>query len=189
MDRLVSDVVRSPDVLLGLPSWRLHPDLLVLGTGKTEPIKQQGLLIGEGVLLTFAIQRMSDTNGSLFWSLPLFYLRYCGDPVLIKGYIGPSCSRISSSAFTVAQLSITEPTKNDFPTHFVVSMHSANLSTWPTRRIPRARLAIRYEVQRFAGRRSPGVRVSNEKSARELSLPPSLGSSLRPPSTSAGRAI
>lgn len=87
--------VQSPAVLLGLSCWHIYPDLLVLGAGKIEPTKQQDPLVPNGGLLTIGMQLEGGTDESIFWSLPLSFLRWYGDPVVAQGYIGPGHSRIS----------------------------------------------------------------------------------------------
>ncbi|KAF7513321.1 hypothetical protein GJ744_009742 [Endocarpon pusillum] len=98
MEKLIGGTaqrVQSPAVLLGLSCWHIYPDLLVLGTGKIEPTKQQDPLVSDGGLLTIGMQLEGGTDESIFWSLPLSFLRRYGDPVVAQGYIGPGHSRIS----------------------------------------------------------------------------------------------
>lgn len=98
MERLIQGVaqrVQSPAVLLGLSCWHIYPDILVLGTSKIEPIKQNDPLVADGGLLTIGMQLESETDESIFWSLPLSFLRWYGDPVVTRGSIGPAHARIS----------------------------------------------------------------------------------------------
>ncbi|PGH07739.1 hypothetical protein AJ80_07944 [Polytolypa hystricis UAMH7299] len=98
MERLIEGTaqrVQTPAVLLGLSSWHIYPDLLVLGNVNIEPIKQLDPLVSNGGLLTIGMQLESGSDESIFWSLPLSFLRWYGDPVVTTGYIGPGHSRIS----------------------------------------------------------------------------------------------
>jgi hypothetical protein len=58
MDNLVTGTaqrIQNGAVLLGLASWHLYPDLLVLGTGKTDILRQHDSLIKNGGLLTIGL--------------------------------------------------------------------------------------------------------------------------------------
>ncbi|KAL4993538.1 hypothetical protein BDV10DRAFT_199511 [Aspergillus recurvatus] len=72
-------------VLLGLTSWHLYPDLVLLGP-KTLDHPQEDPLIAQGGIATLSIAYQEDPHGSqdgVYWSLPLSCLRYYG-PVQCK---------------------------------------------------------------------------------------------------------
>jgi hypothetical protein len=89
--------VQNPAVLLGLYCWHIYPDILVLGQGKSEPLKQKDALVECGGLLTVGMQLNADSEHSIFWSLPLSFLRWYGDSVVARGCIGPDSSRVTAN--------------------------------------------------------------------------------------------
>ncbi|OJJ96449.1 hypothetical protein ASPACDRAFT_54370 [Aspergillus aculeatus ATCC 16872] len=65
-------------ILLGLTSWHLYPDLVVLGS-TTKEIRQKDLLVKEGGIVTISIASQLDQHADgVYWSLPLASLRYHG---------------------------------------------------------------------------------------------------------------
>ncbi|KAL4901066.1 hypothetical protein BDW74DRAFT_187916 [Aspergillus multicolor] len=67
-------------VLLGLTSWHLYPDLVLLGP-KTIERQQTDPLVAEGGIATLSIAYQEDPHGNqdgVYWSLPLSSLRYYG---------------------------------------------------------------------------------------------------------------
>ncbi|KAL2819042.1 hypothetical protein BDW59DRAFT_181736 [Aspergillus cavernicola] len=67
-------------VLLGLTSWQLYPDLVLLGP-KTQEIFQKDSLISPSGIATLSISYQEDPHGNqdgVYWSLPLASLRYYG---------------------------------------------------------------------------------------------------------------
>ncbi|KAL4738213.1 hypothetical protein BDV11DRAFT_216106 [Aspergillus similis] len=65
-------------VLLGLTSWHLYPDLVLLGP-KTLDRPQEDPLIAQGGIATLSIAYHEDPHGKqdgVYWSLPLSCLRY-----------------------------------------------------------------------------------------------------------------
>jgi hypothetical protein len=100
IEKLVSGMsqsIQNGAPLLGLSSWHLYPDMLVLG-GQTKEIKQHDRLIPAGTLVTVGLQDQKSGNSGVFWSLPLAHLRFYGDPVLVTG------STNIESGLTVDQL-------------------------------------------------------------------------------------
>jgi len=68
--------------LLGIASWHLYPDLLVLGESMT-PVRFKDELISPMGQLTVGLESIDPgRHGGIFWSLPLSHLRFYGDPVL-----------------------------------------------------------------------------------------------------------
>lgn len=83
MEKLLLGVplqVHSGDILLGLVSWHLYPDMEYLSTRRQTIGQKDPLLEGRG-LLTVGLEpspRINEDNRSLYWSLPLSHLRYYG---------------------------------------------------------------------------------------------------------------
>ncbi|KAI0017045.1 hypothetical protein F4780DRAFT_627483 [Xylariomycetidae sp. FL0641] len=70
-------VVRG-DILLGLLSWHLYPDMKYLSSQVQEIKQHDPLLEGRGIL-TVGLEpspRIAQDRGSVYWSLPLSHLRY-----------------------------------------------------------------------------------------------------------------
>ncbi|RLL97341.1 hypothetical protein CFD26_106249 [Aspergillus turcosus] len=88
-------------VLLGLTSWHIYPDLVVLGS-VTREIRQKDPLVQDGGIVTISIASRSDSDQSnsangVYWSLPLASLRYYGT-------VQRERSTMHDSRLTVAQL-------------------------------------------------------------------------------------
>ncbi|KAJ5374379.1 hypothetical protein N7517_006385 [Penicillium concentricum] len=84
-------------ILLGLVSWHIYPDLVVLGP-KTQEIRQKDILVKESGIVTISItpQARPRTDG-VYWSLPLASLRY-------YGVVHRERSTMRDSRISVAQL-------------------------------------------------------------------------------------
>ncbi|KAJ5170054.1 uncharacterized protein N7500_002837 [Penicillium coprophilum] len=84
-------------ILLGLVSWHIYPDLVVLGPS-TQEIKQKDILVKESGIVTISItpQARPRTDG-VYWSLPLASLRYYGT-------VHRERSTMCDSRISVAQL-------------------------------------------------------------------------------------
>ncbi|KAJ5547777.1 hypothetical protein N7513_005011 [Penicillium frequentans] len=64
-------------ILLGLISWHIFPDLVVLGSS-TKEIHQQDPLVKAGGIVTISISTQINRGDGVYWSLPLASLRYYG---------------------------------------------------------------------------------------------------------------
>jgi hypothetical protein len=85
MERLISGLpqrVGKGASLIGIASWHLYPDLLVLGESMTT-VRFNDELVSDLGQLTIGLEN-KDQRGSdgVFWSLPLSHLRFYGDPVV-----------------------------------------------------------------------------------------------------------
>ncbi|KAN0103161.1 hypothetical protein V8E51_011474 [Hyaloscypha variabilis] len=101
MENLVKGVpqqVQDGAALLGMSSWHLYPDMVVLG-GVTAEIKQQDSLFTSSAILTLGLQFADQSRHGVSWSLPLAHLRYYGHPVQASCSVGPANSRISMDQF------------------------------------------------------------------------------------------
>ncbi|RSL60405.1 hypothetical protein CEP53_005432 [Fusarium sp. AF-6] len=101
MDSLIQGIpqrVRNGAVLLAITSWHLYPDLCILSRGPDVIHQRDPLVLGSGIL-TVDVERSSETTGSVVWSLPLAYLRYYGEPVLVHRTLSVNNTRISMDQF------------------------------------------------------------------------------------------
>jgi hypothetical protein len=82
-------------VLLGLASWHLYPDLLVLGeTATTVDFKDS--VIANCAQLTIGLYNTNDDKDEgVYWSLSLSHLRFYGDPVKVTSSTTRDASRLS----------------------------------------------------------------------------------------------
>lgn len=108
MDSLVRGVpqkVRNGAVLLAMNSWHLYPDLCVLSRGPDVLFQHDDLIVDSGIL-SIDLEPAIDTSESrsVSWSLPLSYIRYYGDPVVIKSQISVDSSRITMEQFSYVLL-------------------------------------------------------------------------------------
>ncbi|KAK3346926.1 hypothetical protein B0T25DRAFT_460056 [Lasiosphaeria hispida] len=72
--------------LIGIASWHLYPDLLVLGETMT-PVRFKDELISDMGQLTVGLENTDPRHrDGVFWSLPLSQLRFYGDPVLTTAH-------------------------------------------------------------------------------------------------------
>jgi hypothetical protein len=68
--------------LVGIASWHLYPDLLVLGESIT-PVRFKDDLVSDMGQLTVGLENTDPRYcDGIFWSLPLSHLRFYGDPVV-----------------------------------------------------------------------------------------------------------
>jgi hypothetical protein len=101
MDCLVRGIpqqVQDAAALLGMSSWHLYPDLVILGTVTAE-VKQGDQLFLPTALLTLGLQFAGKSHQSVSWSLPLAHMRYYGHPVWSQRALGQENSRISMDEF------------------------------------------------------------------------------------------
>ncbi|KAL6363056.1 hypothetical protein LRP88_02457 [Fusarium phalaenopsidis] len=101
MDSLIQGIpqkVRNGAVLLAINSWHLYPDLCILSRGPDVIRQNDPLILGSGIL-TVDVERSSETAGSVVWSLPLAYLRYYGEPVLVNRTLSVDSARLSMDQF------------------------------------------------------------------------------------------
>ena len=85
--------VQEGEVLLGLSSWHLYPDMYALGS-ETTLVPQNDPLVGNGGIVTIGLQNVDpDRDDGIYWSLPMAHLRYYGDPVMRTASAGDQSSR------------------------------------------------------------------------------------------------
>jgi hypothetical protein len=94
----VPQVAQDGASLLGLSSWHLYPDMLVLSAtgGMAKEVQQQDSFVKKGGILTLGLESISPSlKGGVFWSLPLAHLRYYGEPVVSLRSTSADGSQIS----------------------------------------------------------------------------------------------
>ncbi|KAI0444481.1 hypothetical protein F4803DRAFT_572970 [Xylaria telfairii] len=81
--------------LMGVASWHLYPDLLILGeTISTVSFKDK--LVPDTAKLTVGLENANpERRDGIFWSLPLSHLRFYGDPVLANSHTIRDASRLN----------------------------------------------------------------------------------------------
>ncbi|KAF2796258.1 hypothetical protein K505DRAFT_406457 [Melanomma pulvis-pyrius CBS 109.77] len=97
VDKLVAgepQSIQDGAVILGLKSWHLFPDVFALSAGQ-DKIKLHDPLLPQSAVITLGVSSCSpDSEGSVFWSLPLSYVKYYGNPVPSLANIGESTTRL-----------------------------------------------------------------------------------------------
>ncbi|KAL3418007.1 hypothetical protein PVAG01_11017 [Phlyctema vagabunda] len=91
--------IQDGAVLLGLASWHLYPDMYVLKASHPEVLLKDPLVSPNGIVTLGISSRSPDSEDGVYWSLPLAYLRYYGDPVSATSTIGESTTRLNLSDF------------------------------------------------------------------------------------------
>jgi hypothetical protein len=101
VDKLVSGKPQSVQTgapLLGLAAWHLYPNMIVYGQGRNATpteVCQNDPHIHRGGVLTLGIQDHRRVGDGIYWSLPLAYLRYYGQPVPSEARLSSRTSRAS----------------------------------------------------------------------------------------------
>ncbi|KAL5313167.1 hypothetical protein ACEPPN_018900 [Leptodophora sp. 'Broadleaf-Isolate-01'] len=93
--------VQDGAILLGLISWHIYPDLLVLGKDPVEVQQNDDLVPKQGILTVGLSGRegVDRSNDGVFWSLPLAHLQFYGDPIETLRSVGTDAARISFDDF------------------------------------------------------------------------------------------
>jgi len=94
-----SQRISKGSVLLGLASWHIYPDLLVLSE-KNPTIEFDDPVTKEAGRFTIAIQD-PDTfkDEGVYWSLSLSHLKFYGDPVRVTSFTAQDGSRLNIDEF------------------------------------------------------------------------------------------
>jgi hypothetical protein len=91
--------IQDGAVILGLKSWHLFPDIFALSAGQNK-IQLRDPLLPQSAIITLGVSSCSpDSEGSVFWSLPLSYVRYYGDPVPSLANVVESTTRLLLQEF------------------------------------------------------------------------------------------
>lgn len=98
LDNLVAGIphnIQDPEAFLGLSSWHLYPDIVVVG-GDMQHVIQYDDLVAHGGIITLGLHSSTaEGRNGITWSLPLSHLRYYGKPVNSCRTLSPSEARIS----------------------------------------------------------------------------------------------
>lgn len=94
----VPQSINDGSSILALTSWHLFPDMFVIGAGQNL-VSQHDSLFPKGTVVTLGqSSRPPDASSEgVFWSLPLAYLKYYGDPLVRTRSLGESTSRLTFS--------------------------------------------------------------------------------------------
>lgn len=96
--------IQDGAVLLGLSAWHIYPDITISGEGN-QHVKQSDPLVQPGGIITIGLENKSeDTDQGIYWSLPLAYVRYYGDPVVETCRTGVGQSRVEIDDFLLVVL-------------------------------------------------------------------------------------
>ncbi|KAI0547279.1 hypothetical protein F4679DRAFT_370488 [Xylaria curta] len=96
--RGVPQSVENGSILLGLSSWHIYPDMVVLQSSTT-PVRQADPLVNDAGILTIGLNTKQPSKTGVSWSLPLGQLRYYGGAVVSEKSLVTQGNRI-----TVTQL-------------------------------------------------------------------------------------
>lgn len=93
--------INDGDIMLGLLSWHLYPDMTVLGVGtRTYHVPQKDGLIAPGGMITVGMgSREGCPDETIYWSLPLAHMRFYGNPVNSERRHGMKESQVSYADF------------------------------------------------------------------------------------------
>ncbi len=91
--------MQSGEMLLGLSSWHIYPDFLVVEASTTY-VKQDDPLVHDGGVLTLGLEISQSTcEPGVHWSLPLAHFQYYGEPVRASRSIAMDGSRLTIDEF------------------------------------------------------------------------------------------
>ncbi|KAI0434647.1 hypothetical protein F5Y09DRAFT_355554 [Xylaria sp. FL1042] len=95
LNNLIQGVPQSVEygsILLGISSWHIYPDMVVL-ENSPKPISQADPLVKDAGILTVGLNTQRPSENGISWSLPLGHLRYYGAVVKfivdLWKFIGP----------------------------------------------------------------------------------------------------
>ena len=86
--------IRTGSPVLGLLSWHVYPDMLVLGE-VTKNIQFHDPLVPSGGLVTLGLYGRESLDSGVYWSLPLSHLKYYGHPIKSTGNVNSQTSRVT----------------------------------------------------------------------------------------------
>jgi hypothetical protein len=95
--------IKDGAVLLGLSSWHIYPDLVVLGDHVTS-VEFKDSLVATGGVLTIGLHRSATEDQGISWSLSLAHLRFYGEPVTSSRSSSNDTSRVTFDELGVAVL-------------------------------------------------------------------------------------
>lgn len=144
MENLMSGMpqaITSGNALLGLISWHLYPDLLVIGKDPAN-VKFYDALVSPGGMLTLGLAHAGSRG--VRWSLSLKHLQHYGHPVKRVASLDQEFSKITFAQFSQAvfgclvgtRKSIVHPNEIDAAAHFFISFQAACERTYRETNLP-----------------------------------------------------
>ncbi|KAF2247597.1 hypothetical protein BU26DRAFT_400991, partial [Trematosphaeria pertusa] len=94
-----SESISKGSILLGLASWHLYPNLLVLGEKITTIDFNDPAVEGSGQLTIGLRNPDPDKDEGVYWSLSLAHLKFYGEPVKVTSFTTRDASRLSIGEF------------------------------------------------------------------------------------------
>ncbi|KAK4442838.1 hypothetical protein QBC34DRAFT_223278 [Podospora aff. communis PSN243] len=110
MESLISgtpQAVEDGAAILGLSSWHIYPNMVVVGPRRSKDLAMNDDLVGPGGTLTVGIQSHPATAGQnrgIYWSLSLAHLRFYGQPVLQTRELSSHSCRVTFNQLSIAAL-------------------------------------------------------------------------------------
>ncbi|KAI4157315.1 MAG: hypothetical protein LQ342_008385 [Letrouitia transgressa] len=95
--------IQDGGVLLALSSWHIYPDLFVFGEASRE-IAQNDSLVSRGGIISLGLQSGEEQSDGIWWSLPLTYMRFYGEPVVSTGHSGMGQAQVTFDQFLCVAL-------------------------------------------------------------------------------------
>ena len=95
--------IQNGTMILGLSSWHIYPDLVVLENRPVQ-VRQKDPLVRSGGVVTIAIQTDPTMEGQPegpHWSLPLNHIRHYGDAVVRTKATGVTEERVTFDEFSL----------------------------------------------------------------------------------------
>lgn len=87
--------VQNGSILLGLSSWHLYPNMLILEHSR-DPVLQNDHLVDTAGILTLGLNNERNATCGVSWSLPLGQLKYYGHPVVTESSLVTKGNRVST---------------------------------------------------------------------------------------------
>ncbi|CAN9466789.1 unnamed protein product [Alternaria alternata] len=146
--------INDGDVMLGLLSWHLYPDMTVLGVGtRTYHVPQQDGLIAPGGMITVGMGcREGCPDEAIYWSLPLAHMRFYGSAVNAERRHGLKDSQVSYADFRYvilgSVLSSWDMGKNDLDLAMqcIILLGDSMITNRPPRRVAENKRQLKWLV-------------------------------------------
>lgn len=105
MERIISGMPQAANIgatLLGLSSWHIYPNLLVIGKETTQ-VQLNDPLVSPGGVITVGLEPVGNNKSlGLYWSLSLAHMNYYGHPERTSANLNQDSAKISFTQFTQA---------------------------------------------------------------------------------------
>ncbi|KAK0614704.1 hypothetical protein B0T14DRAFT_540049 [Immersiella caudata] len=111
MESLISGIPQAVEdgaAILGLSSWHIYPNIVVVGPKRSNDLAMKDALVGPGGTLTVGIQShpaaVAGQNRGIYWALSLAHLRFYGQPVLQTRELSSDSCRVTFQQLSTAAL-------------------------------------------------------------------------------------